>query len=143
MAVKDPPIHGRHTTFELLLNGIAQDVAAQLTDFSAEPQYDTIETKYLGDVGVDIDKDPIGWKGSATCAVRSKAIENLIDAYNLAKTTNLPVSINAVEVVKYRDRSTQTFIYPNVVLEFSKKSKRGSANEQVINWQTGSQRITL
>lgn len=143
MGVKSPPIHGRHTTFELLLNGVAQDVAAQLTDFSSEPVYDTIETKYMGDIGVDIDKDPIGWKGTATCAMRSRALEDLIDAYNLAKTTNLPVSINAVEVVKYRDASSQTFIYPDLALEFARKAKRAAANETTVNWQTGKQRIPL
>jgi hypothetical protein len=143
MGAPQQPIHGRHTTFEILLNGVPQDVGPALTDFSAEPMYDKIETKYLGEAGQDIDHDPIGWKGSATCAVRSSGLDNLINAYNLAKRGLLPVVIQAVERVTYRDRSQQIFIYPKIELEFSKKAKRGSANEITISWQTGSDRTTL
>ncbi|HYD02626.1 MAG TPA: hypothetical protein VEB22_15470 [Phycisphaerales bacterium] len=143
MAVKGQPIHGQHVRFELLLDGIPQDCAPQITELTKRARYDKVETKILGETSPLIDHVPTGWEGTATLAVRSKSLEQMINAYNFAKRNNLPVLLNIVEQVTYRDASSQTFVYPEIEVEFDLTAKRGSVVEIKIPWVTGKDRITL
>jgi hypothetical protein len=136
-------IDGRHIKMELLLDGVPQGAAAQATDMSAKARYDKIETKLLGDPSPLIDHDHIGWEGTTTFAVRNKSLDTMINAYNKSKRLGLPVVINMIQQITYRDRSSVMHVYPDCQVEFDSMGKRGSAAEIKVPWTTGKDRITI
>lgn len=140
---KGQPIDGRHIRVEILLDGVPQDGAAQATNLTKRARYDQIETKLLGEPSPLIDHDHTGWEGTITFAKRSKSLEHLVNAYNRAKRMNLPVSLNIVEQITYRDQSSIMHTYPDVEMEFDMTGRRGSAVEVSIPWVTGKDRITI
>lgn len=135
-------VDGRHTSIELLLAGVPQ-ATAQATDINSKARYDTIETKLLGSNSPLIDKDHTGWEGSITFAQRSKALDLFINAYNKAKRAGLPVVLNIVDRLKFRDGSSIMHIYSKVQVDFDKTSKRGSATEIKLGWITGEDRKSI
>jgi hypothetical protein len=142
MATTNKPIHGRHIKAELLLNGVAQDAQVQITDMTANTRQTQIETKVLGNVSPILDNDVEGWEGTITCASRSKSLEQFINAYITAKRNNVPIRIDLVEQITYRDGTGLNNVYPDVEVDFSRSAKRASATEIKFNWATGEHRIT-
>jgi hypothetical protein len=135
------PATGQDVSIELLLAGVPQKITDQVTRFTANPRQDTIEHKPLGSSQVDLDKDPTGWEGEIVLNRKDGTVDDLIDAWLLAKRTRVPILILITQVVRYHDQSSRTYVYPEVVLDFKSEASRGSPFSTTLTWMTGRDRI--
>lgn len=135
------PINGQHVSVELVLNGVPVKVTDQVVNFTAKPEYQTIETRPLGSTGVKLDKIPDGWSGQIEVARSTAAVDDLIDAYNAARNAGIPVLINISQAVSYLDGTSRRYVYPDVVLDFDTSARRGESVNTRIDWRCGTDRI--
>ncbi len=141
MSDQDLPIEGKDVAVQQLLDGVPQKVIDKVVNFSVTAKYDTIDTKPIGTNEVLIDKQPIGWEGELEVAVSTGQLEDFITAYNVSKRNRIPVVVNIVEVLRYRDSTSRTWVYPGVQVEFSRQTRRGSAGTVRLPWVTGKERF--
>lgn len=135
------PITGVDTSVSLLLNGVAQK-KAKIEKFDVEMMTQKTESRSLGSTGVNIDVIPDGWKGSFEVHERNSSMDDLIDAYLLAKRTRIPISLILTQSKVYKDGTQKTHTYINVQIPgFSASFERGSNVRQKFEWQTGDDRI--
>lgn len=131
---------GKDITVNLNIAGVRVDEYAA-TDFSEEPQYDSIDVKPLGVPWTEKDREFVGWSGSMTLVERDSRLQAFIDAYNLALAQRAPVEITITRTINYRDGSQDTKTYFEVFVDFSGSYTRGEANKITVNWMTGKDRL--
>lgn len=141
MADQDLSITGRDVSIEMLVDGIPQKITDKVVSFETRPRYDTIEVKHLGTSDVDIDKEPTGWEGTVEVSRKTGALDDMINAYNLARRNRVPILISFVETVRFRDGTSRTYLYPDVKIEFGTSYTRGQATTSRIPWVCGTDRI--
>lgn len=133
---------GKDVAVELLLNGAPIGIDGKVTQFSSRPEYDINERKHLGTNDRDIDHIPIGWAGDMEITAKSGAVEDLIDAYNLARRNRIPVEILLHVAKFYRNGTTRRHTYRCVNLSFDTSASRGNSVIHNITWTSGVERIT-
>lgn len=134
-------ITGKDVSLELIVDAVPMKIVDKVTRFSAEAMYDTIEVKHLGSSDRDIDKEPTGWKGTLEISRKTSALDDMIDAYNLARINRVPTLLVISETVFYRDGTSSSHIYPDVKIDFATEAARGQASTVRLNWDCGTQRI--
>lgn len=133
---------GKDVAIELLIDGVPVGINGQVTSFSENPEYDIVERKHLGTNDRDIDHIPIGWSGDMEVTSKSGNVEDLIDAYNLARRNRVPVEILLHVAKFYRNGSSRRHTYRCVNLTFTTSVSRGDAMTHSVNWSSGVERIT-
>lgn len=133
---------GKDVAIELLIDGVPVGINGQVTNFSENPEYDIVERKHLGTNDRDIDHIPTGWGGDMEVTSKSGNVEDLIDAYNLARRNRVPVEILLHVAKFYRNGTSRRHTYRCVNLTFNTSVSRGDAMTHSITWTSGVERIT-
>lgn len=136
------PITGIDSAVALLLNGVPQR-KAKIERFTAKVSTQKTESRPLGSTSKHIDVIPDGWEGTFEVHERNSTMDDLYDAYILAKRTRIPVVITLSQSKKYKDGTVRTHTWLNVQLtEFESSFERGSNVKQQLSWATGDDRIS-
>ena len=139
----DLPISGKDVRMELLVSGVPQAVADQVTSFTERRRVTQIDTKPIGTSVVYIDQEPDGWEGDIEYAESTPALETFIDAVEAAQRARLPFSIQITRTKHYRDARSKTHMYPDVKVNFESSTRRGQAGQIRMPWVSGVARIPL
>lgn len=135
------PASGKDTSVTLSLDGALKQVQDQVTRFTCKPMYDEIVSKSLGKSGSNIDKEFAGWEGTIEFDVSNGTVDEMFDLINAALQTRIPTLINIVDTTHYRDLSSKTYTYPDVKLDYDRRTARTEATKITVNWKTGLDRI--
>ncbi|MEY2668552.1 MAG: hypothetical protein RJA59_1190 [Pseudomonadota bacterium] len=136
------PITGVDADVALLFNGLPQR-RAKIERFTAKASTQKTESRPLGSTSKHIDVIPDGWEGTFEVHERNSAMDDLYDAYLLAKRTRVPVVLVLTQAKKYKDGTVRKHTYLNVqITDFEASYERGSNVKQQISWATGDDRIS-
>lgn len=143
MADQDLPISGKDTRLQFLVKGVPQAVTNQITSFTASRTVSEIMTKTIGSSTVFIDQEPEGWEGTFEVAAATVAIDDVMDAVDAAQRARLPNSLQLVDVTNYRNGTSNSWIYPDIKINYERTVRRTQATVIRITWKTGLARISL
>lgn len=135
-------VKGKDHAIEVVRNGVLLGVIDAVTRFSADPTYDTMETKVLGVTGQVIDRVPTGWSGEIEAKAKGPEVEDLLDEYNAALNARIPIVINITESVTFTDGTRRRYVYPCVQLEIGKTVQRSETTTYRMAWVTGKERLS-
>lgn len=141
MADQDNTITGKDVSIEMLVDGVPQSLSDKVLRFTERAMYQTIEQRHLGSSTVDIDKEPDGWEGELEISRKTGGLDDMIDAYNLARENRVPILILITCTKRFRDGTTRTHVYQDVKLDFSTDAQRGQAVTTRVPWRSGLPRI--
>lgn len=141
MADQDLTITGKDVSVEMVVDGVAMQLADKVVRFTEQARYQSQEVRHLGTSDVDIDKEPDGWEGELEISRKTGALDDFIDAYNFARANRVPVLIFITSTKRYRDGSTRTHTYIDCKVEFSTDNQRGQAVTSRMPWRSGRNRI--
>lgn len=136
------PISRKDVRIELVVDGVPTKIVDAITKFSANAMFETIESKYLGTTNVDVDTIPEGWRGDIEVNRKNGALDDMIDAYILARKNLIPVLLMIVEQVVYRDGTSATHVYVDVKIpDFGSDVGSSGAVTTKFSWRSGTDRI--
>lgn len=136
------PITGVDLTATLLFDGVPER-KAMIENLTEKMRVQKTESRPLGTTAVNIDVIPDGWEGTFEVHARNSAMDDLVDAYLLAKRTRVPVVITLTKTIRYKDNTTRSHTILNVqITDFETRYERGSNVKQQISWASGDDRIS-
>ncbi len=143
MSDLDLPIEGQDVSVTVTVGGVIQLVQDQITSFTRKSMSDEGITKNLGTDGSRIRMVFSHWEGTCEFAESRKTLDDINDAVMLARRQNLPIEIEIVEKVKYRNGTNATHTYINIVWgDVESTAVRSEARKTSVPWKSGSHRLT-
>lgn len=141
MADQDLTITGKDVSVEMLVDAVPMKLADKVVRFTERAVYQRVESRHLGTSDVDIDTEPDGWEGEIEISRKTSALDDFVDAYNLARANRVPVLILITSTKRYRDGTSKTHTYLDCKIEFSTDAQRGQAVTSRMPWRSGKQRV--
>lgn len=141
MADTDLSVTGADTSVQLSVDGALIQIQDKVTNFTEDEDVDEIVSKFLGRSGSSISQEFVGNNGTLEIEEASTAAGALQDTINAARVSRVPMVINIVRTVYFRDGTSLTYTYPDCKLKFGRKAARGEATKISITWKNGTPRI--
>lgn len=136
------PVTGKDFRLTFARDGGLVEVQDAVVSYECEPQYETVESAHLGTTTKNIDSVLTGWRIQLEVSLKTKEIDEFLDAVHAASTLRIPVVLTAQEQISYRDGSSKRYTYINLKLTAAPKSaRRGDAATHRLTFMTGDDRI--
>lgn len=143
MSDLDLPIEGQDVSVTVTVGGNLELVQDQVTSFTRKSMSDEGVTKNLGTDGSKIRNVFSHWEGAIEFAESRKTLDDINDAVMLARRRNLPVEIQIVEKVTYRNATKATYTYLNIVWgDVESTAVRAESRKTTVPWKSGVHRLT-
>lgn len=135
---------GSESSVSITLDGVPLLINAQIDTVSEEQVVSTMEHKPLGTTTVVIGQDFGGWQGRFGVKQASALIGQALDTIEAATRAGLPSVVTLVRTTRFRDLTSETYLYNNVKLSQSSGTRqRGQLDSVEISWRSGDQREPL
>lgn len=135
---------GSETTISITLNGAPLLINAQVDTISEEQIVSEMEHKPLGTSTVVVGQDFGGWRGRIGVKQSNALIGQALDVIEAASRAALPTVVTLVRTTRFRDLTSETYLYNNVkIAQSSGQRQRGQLDAVEISWRTGDARVAL
>lgn len=135
---------GSESSVSITLDGVPLVINAQIDTISEEQVVSEMEHKPLGTTTVVVGQDFGGWRGRFGVKQANNLLAAALDTIEAATRAGLPSVVTLVRTTRFRDLTSETYLYNNVKLSQSSGTRqRGQLDAVEIAWRTGDQRVAI